>query len=50
MVMLGALTRLAAMDLAMMKDVMVEVIPRSHEENLQALDLGHGLEVVAGRD
>ena len=48
MVMLGALTRLAAMDLAMMKDVMVDVIPRSHDENLQALDLGHGLEVVSG--
>jgi 2-oxoglutarate ferredoxin oxidoreductase subunit gamma len=49
MVMLGALTRLAAMDLAVMKEVMVEVIPRAHEQNLRALDLGHGLEVVAGR-
>ena len=49
MVMLGALTRLAAMDIATMKEVMVEVIPRAHEENLQALDLGHGLEVAAGR-
>ena len=49
MVMLGALARLAAMDLAVMKDVMVDVIPRAHEQNLQALDLGHGLEVVAGR-
>ncbi len=49
MVMLGALARLAAMDLTVMKDVMVDVIPRAHEENLQALDLGHGLEVVAGR-
>jgi 2-oxoglutarate ferredoxin oxidoreductase subunit gamma len=49
MVMLGALTRLAAMDIAAMKEVMLEVIPRSHEQNLQALDLGHDLEVVAGR-
>lgn len=49
MVMLGALTRLAAMDIATMKEAMVEIIPRAHEENLQALDLGHGLEVVAGR-
>lgn len=49
MVMLGALTRVAAMDIAAMKEVMVEVIPRSHEQNLQALDLGHDLEVVAGR-
>ena len=32
----------------MMKDVMIDVIPRSHEENLQALNLGHGLEVVSG--
>ena len=48
MVMLGALARLTAMDMAMMKEVMVKVIPRSHEENLQALDLGHGLEVVGG--
>ncbi len=48
-VMLGALARLAAMDLAVLKDVMVDVIPRAHEQNLQALDLGHGLEVVAGR-
>lgn len=49
MVMLGALTRLAAMDLGVMKEVMVEVIPRAHAQNLEALDLGHGLEVVAGR-
>ncbi|MDP6709107.1 MAG: 2-oxoacid:acceptor oxidoreductase family protein [Alphaproteobacteria bacterium] len=48
MVMLGALTRLAAMNLEVMKAVMVQVIPRAHEQNLQALDLGHGLEVVAG--
>lgn len=48
MVMLGALTRLADMDIGAMKEVMLEVIPRSHEQNLQALDLGYGLEVVAG--
>ncbi len=48
MVMLGALTRLAAMNIEVMKAVMVQVIPRAHEQNLQALDLGHGLEVVAG--
>jgi 2-oxoglutarate ferredoxin oxidoreductase subunit gamma len=49
MVMLGALTRLVAIDIAAMKEVMLEVIPRSHEQNLQALDLGHNLEAVAGR-
>jgi 2-oxoglutarate ferredoxin oxidoreductase subunit gamma len=47
MVMLGALTRLAGMDIAAMKDVMLEIIPRFHEPNLRALDLGNNLDVVS---
>src|SRR5215467_2128046 len=47
MIMLGALTRLAGMDFAAMKSTMLEVIPRFHEQNLAALDLGHNLPAVA---
>jgi Pyruvate/2-oxoacid:ferredoxin oxidoreductase gamma subunit len=43
MIMLGALTRVAGMDYAAMKQAMLEVIPRFHEQNLGALDLGYGL-------
>jgi 2-oxoglutarate ferredoxin oxidoreductase subunit gamma len=46
MVMLGAVTRLADMDLAAMRSTMLEVIPRFHEQNLAALDLGYHLPVV----
>lgn len=47
MVMLGALTRLAGMDLEAMKQAMLAVIPRFHAENLKALDVGYTLDVVA---
>jgi 2-oxoglutarate ferredoxin oxidoreductase subunit gamma len=47
MVMLGAVTRLAGMDHQAMKSTMLEVIPRFHEQNLAALDLGYNLPVVA---
>jgi Pyruvate/2-oxoacid:ferredoxin oxidoreductase gamma subunit len=42
--MLGALTRVAGMDFAAMRKAMLEVIPRFHEENLRALELGYTLE------
>jgi 2-oxoglutarate ferredoxin oxidoreductase subunit gamma len=47
MIMLGALTRLAGMDYTAMQSTMLEVIPRFHEQNLAALDLGHNLPAVA---
>ena len=47
MIMLGALTRLAGMDYAAMKQTMLEVIPRFHEQNLAALDVGYNLPAVA---
>jgi 2-oxoglutarate ferredoxin oxidoreductase subunit gamma len=46
MIMLGALTRLAGMDIEAMQQVMVQVIPRFHEQNLKALHLGYELDVV----
>ncbi len=46
MIMLGALTRLAGMDYAAMKPTMLEVIPRFHEQNLAALELGYTLPAV----
>lgn len=46
MIMLGALTRLAGMDIEAMQQVMVQVIPRFHEQNLKALQLGYELDVV----
>jgi 2-oxoglutarate ferredoxin oxidoreductase subunit gamma len=47
MIMLGAVTRLAGMDYPAMKSTMLEVIPRFHEQNVAALDLGYNLPVVA---
>ncbi len=44
MIMLGALTRVAGMEIEAMRTALPEVIPRFHEENLQALALGYGLE------
>jgi 2-oxoglutarate ferredoxin oxidoreductase subunit gamma len=41
MIMLGALTRVAGMDVDAMRKAMLEVIPRFHEENLRALQLGY---------
>ena len=46
MIMLGALTRLAEMDYEAMKKAMLEVIPRFHEQNLAAMDVGHALPAV----
>jgi 2-oxoglutarate ferredoxin oxidoreductase subunit gamma len=43
MIMLGTLTRVAGMDREAMRKAMLEVIPRFHEQNLQALDLGYDL-------
>ena len=47
MIMLGALTRLAGMDYQAMKKAMLEVIPRFHEQNLAAMDVGYTLPSVA---
>jgi 2-oxoglutarate ferredoxin oxidoreductase subunit gamma len=47
MIMLGALTRVAGMDLAAMQRAMPQVIPRFHEQNLAALELGYSLPAVA---
>ena len=46
MIMLGALTRLASMDYEAMKKAMPEVIPRFHEQNLAAMDVGYNLPAV----
>ena len=46
MVMLGALTRVAALDYEAMRKAMVEVIPRFHEQNLAALETGFTLPVL----
>ena len=46
MIMLGVLTRIAGMDLEAMRKAMLQVIPRFHEQNLQALDLGYTLDRV----
>jgi 2-oxoglutarate ferredoxin oxidoreductase subunit gamma len=43
MIMLGALTRLGGLDYEAMKTAMLDVIPRFHEQNLAALDLGFRL-------
>jgi 2-oxoglutarate ferredoxin oxidoreductase subunit gamma len=45
MIMLGALTRVSDMDQEAMKQAMLEVIPRFHEQNLAALSIGHALPV-----
>jgi 2-oxoglutarate ferredoxin oxidoreductase subunit gamma len=43
MIMLGALTRLAGMDYEAMKQTMLEVIARFHEQNVAALEVGYNL-------
>ena len=48
MIMLGALTRLSGLDYAAMKKAMLEVIPRFHEQNLAALDVGYTLSALSG--
>ena len=47
MIMLGALTRVAALDYEAMRTAMVEVIPRFHEQNLGALEVGYQLPVLS---
>ena len=47
MIMLGGLTRLAGMDFEAMQKAMLAVIPRFHDENLKALELGYNLDVVS---
>ena len=49
MIMLGALTRLAGLDYAAMKAAMLEVIPRFHEQNLAAMDVGYTLPSIVSR-
>ena len=49
MIMLGALTRVAALDYAAMRRAMLAVIPRFHEQNLAALELGYSLPAVVSR-
>lgn len=46
MVMLGALTRLSGMDLPAMTAAMLEIIPRFHDQNREALQVGYTLPVV----
>ena len=48
MIMLGALTGLAGLDFDAMRTTMLEVIPRFHEQNLAALELGYNLPDVTG--
>ena len=48
MIMLGALTRVSGMGLEAMRKAMLEVIPRFHQQNLKALDLGYDLEGAVG--
>ena len=48
MIMLGALTRVADLDIEAMTKAMLEVIPRFHEQNRKALTLGYNLEGVCG--
>jgi 2-oxoglutarate ferredoxin oxidoreductase subunit gamma len=43
MIMLGAVTRTAGLDHEAMRQAMLEVIPRFHEQNLAALELGYHL-------
>lgn len=49
MIMLGGLTRLAGMDHEAMKQAMLDVIPRFHEQNLRAMETGYTLPAVVTR-
>lgn len=49
MIMLGALTRLAGMDYEAMRQAMLDVIPRFHEQNLAAMETGYTLPAVIAR-
>lgn len=46
MIMLGVVTRVSGMELEAMRKAMLEVIPRFHDDNLEALSLGYDLEVA----
>jgi 2-oxoglutarate ferredoxin oxidoreductase subunit gamma len=46
MIMLGALTRVSGMDYAAMRRTMPQVIPRFHEQNLAAIEVGYTLPAV----
>jgi 2-oxoglutarate ferredoxin oxidoreductase subunit gamma len=46
MIMLGALTRAANLDYTAMQAAMLEVIPRFHDKNLAAMELGYTLPAV----
>ena len=46
MIMLGALTRAAHLDYAAMRAAMLEVIPRFHDQNLAAMEIGYTLPAV----
>ncbi len=48
MIMLGALTRVAGLDYEAMRTAMPEVIPRFHEQNLAAMDVGYNLPLERG--
>jgi Pyruvate/2-oxoacid:ferredoxin oxidoreductase gamma subunit len=48
MIMLAALPRLAGMDVATMKQAMVEIIPRFQDQNRVALDVGYQLPAAPG--
>ena len=47
MIMLGVVTRVAGMEIDSMRKAMLEVIPRFHEKNLEALGLGYDLDLSA---
>jgi 2-oxoglutarate ferredoxin oxidoreductase subunit gamma len=47
MIMLGALTRLSGMDYEAMRQAMLEIIPRFHDQNLAALEAGYTLATLA---
>ncbi len=49
MIMLGALTRLGGFDYEAMRKAMLAIIPRFHEQNLAALDVGWALPEVVSR-
>jgi 2-oxoglutarate ferredoxin oxidoreductase subunit gamma len=46
MIMLGVLTRVSGMVMDSMRKAMLEVIPRFHDDNLEALGLGYDLDVA----
>ena len=46
MIMLGALTRLAGIDLRAMEKAMLEILPRFHDKNREALDMGYVLDAA----